>query len=122
MQSNLASQPAPCVLDIECLSRIEILMGPGKFLNTLEKFKRELDLRVSLIVEAGGDAAETVENAHKLVGTSGLMGLRELCEVCQRLEVAAAAGQHVDLRPHIESVTVAARRARRELELLAPIT
>jgi hypothetical protein len=110
------------VLDIESLSRIETLMGPEKFINTLEKFKRELDLRVSLIAEVGGDIAETAINAHKLVGTSGLMGLRELCHVCQCLEVAAAMGQHVDLRPHIESVTAAARRARRELELLAPIS
>lgn len=122
MQSNLATQPEPCVLDVESLSRIETLMGPARFLDTLEKFKQELDLRVSLIAEAGGDVAQTTTNAHKLVGTSGLMGLRELCHVCQRLEVAAAMGQHVDLRPHIESVTQAARRARRELELLAPIT
>lgn len=122
MRSHPMRQHAPCVLDVDSLARVEALMGPAKFLDTLEKFKQELDLRVSLIAEAGTDIAEKTTNAHKLIGTSGLMGLRELCDVCQRLETAAATGELVDLKPHVDSVTAAAKRARRELELLAPIT
>jgi HPt (histidine-containing phosphotransfer) domain-containing protein len=121
MHSRSARHSDACVLDISKLARLEALMGPAKFLATLEKFKHELDLRVSLIAAKGADDAEKVRNAHKLVGTSGLMGLLELCEACQRLENAAAMGGSVDLQPHIDSVMAAAQRARRELELLQPI-
>lgn len=117
MHSGSAHQSTPCVLDPSNLVRLEALLGRAKFLDTLEKFKQELELRVSLIAEEGTDVAEKTRNAHKLVGTSGLMGLLELCEVCERLENAAAAGEHVDLKPHIDSVMAAAQRARRELEL-----
>lgn len=116
MHSASARQSAPCVLDIGKLARLQSLMGPAKFLAALEKFKQELELRVALIAAEGIDVAEKTRNAHKLVGTSGLMGLLELCNVCQHLESAAASGQRVDLKPHIDSITAAAQRARRELE------
>jgi len=121
MNSGSACQSAPCVLDANSLVRLESLMGPARFLATLETFKQELELRVSLIAEERTDVAEKTRNAHKLVGTSGLMGLLELSEVCQRLEHAAAVVERVDLKPHIDSVMAAARRARRELDLFRPI-
>jgi HPt (histidine-containing phosphotransfer) domain-containing protein len=93
---------------------LESLMGPEKLQRAIEKFKRDLDVRVSAIAEVRTEPSDKSRHAHKLVGTAGLLGLLELSEASKRLELAA--GQHADLEPHIASLLAAAARARSKIE------
>lgn len=111
-----SARPVLLVLDAGILEQLERFMGRERFLSTLEKFGAELDERVSLITDASTSANDKARNAHKLVGTAGLLGLRELSDTCIRMEAAAASDEPVELQRLIDDVSGAAQRARLEIE------
>ena len=103
--------------DARNLQMLESVLGRERFLSAIERFKCELEMRISAITERSTRATEKGAHAHKLVGTAGVMGLRELADASRRLELAVV--QKGDLQLCVDSLVAAANRARAELEVLS---
>jgi HPt (histidine-containing phosphotransfer) domain-containing protein len=117
MTVQIGTEEEVCVFDANQLAMIESLMGPQKLQQAIEKFKQDLDVRVSAIAEKRTEPSDKSTHAHKLIGTAGILGLLELSEACKRLELAA--GQHADLEPHIAYLLAVAARARSKIEKIS---
>jgi HPt (histidine-containing phosphotransfer) domain-containing protein len=104
-------------LDARNLAMLEALLGRERFLGAIEKFKAELAERIGAIAEERTRATEKGAHAHKLIGTAGIMGLKELAEASRQLELAVV--QKSDLQHRIATVLAAAERAKIELDVLS---
>ncbi len=93
------------------------MIGREKFAIALTKFRTELESRIRSITNAAAKPEEVGANAHKLVGTAGMLGFKQLSERSSALELAICRGA-TDLAPLVSAVREAADNALTELESL----
>lgn len=103
------------VLDYTVFSTIEAMMGREKFKQALAKFQAELRQRVEAICGADAGPDDIRADAHKIVGTAGMMGFRQLSHCASVLEDAVCRGSS-ELSPLVDEVRSAADRALAEIE------
>lgn len=104
-------QAEAVIFDPEPLRRLEA-HTPGIRVAVLEVFIRDLRLfleRAPAVFAAGGDSETMRRAAHKLKGSSGSVGARELHRCALRLEEACRNGG-VAPPPLVEAVRQAAQR------------
>ena len=111
------------VLDPDVVDRLRQLTPPGDpdvLTQILHLFLDDVPKRIETLraATAAGDAIAVQRTAHSLKGSSGNIGARALCEVCQQLDDGAKAGDLARLRSLVESVVSEYARVEAEIRRL----
>lgn len=106
---------AGVIIDESVIAELREAVGPEVVQELVETFNQDAPQQVQAI-EAASTSDALMRSAHRLKGGSLSLGLRELADLCLRLEHAGRHGKLDDARAEVLKVAPALRRA---LEALA---